>query len=83
MENEKTKLSEREFRVLYLCDDSLGLIDLITKELDISKEEIKEILDNLIERGIIEKGEHEASEGRWYYPTEFGKKCLKENDIIS
>jgi len=53
MENQK--VNEIEYNMLYLADDGLGITDLISKKLKISKPRVNEIMENLVKKGFVTK----------------------------
>jgi len=71
----KDSMKRIEDQVLYMCDDTVGYVELIAKELDLSARAVKRILQNLERRGLIIK-----ETGGWvsYITTERGKRLLKQ-----
>jgi Mn-dependent DtxR family transcriptional regulator len=67
-------LNEREYIVLYLTEDQLGYVDLITKRLNISENEVENIFRKLMQFGLV----IEYEKGGSYVTTAFGKNHLNE-----
>jgi predicted transcriptional regulator len=74
----KIDVTEKEYKIVYLCDDSRGAVYLIAKILGLSKKEVEEKISALVNKGLIIQSENIDELGdRWYYTTEKGKKTLE------
>lgn len=76
------KISKEEWKVLYLCDDAMGLIWLIAAELNIREDRVVSIINKLLKEGLIETDttttfkDISPSDKRFFYTTPLGKEQL-------
>lgn len=68
------KISEIEDKIIYLCDDDTGLLELIAKELGVSEKVARQLLENLKNKGLLSLEFH--GKCWWYVPTIAGKEYL-------
>ena len=70
----KTEEKDKVYEIVYMCDDALGLPELISKTLGISQKNTVRRLNKLIKEGLISKDK----KSNWYETTELGKKYLRK-----
>jgi hypothetical protein len=69
------RLSLQEFKALYMCDDGMGIMELLSSHLDVLTDTIRAVLEILIGLDLVYEEPNHTS---WFLTTKRGKEYLKQ-----
>lgn len=77
----KIELTKKEVKMIELCDDNLGFTSLISKQLYMTKNQVIQIGESLIKKGLLTKTKSTFGDKEfWYEPTLLGRNLLNNKE---
>lgn len=79
----RQSLTEREYQILFMADDALGLTSLIAKNLDLTNQQVNEFGSKLAERGLVTSTKsYQGADEYWFEATPLGQEVLRKEQHL-